>query len=99
MSYFNTATYNSSDVSYNVEFPIYIDGTVQHIPVNGSLYGGKYFGNVMCAFMVDAGDSILNGNVMITQNVNLAGSLNVITAPSSTTTLNTFTLNYPIPTV
>ena len=54
MSYFNTLTYDPSNVSYNTELPIYLDGTTSSIPVNGTKYYGNVFGNVMCSFIVEA---------------------------------------------
>ena len=78
MSYFNTITYDASNVAYNTELPIYLDGTTSSIPVNGTKYYGNVFGNVMCSFIVDGGDSILGGNVLVSQNICLGGGLNIL---------------------
>ena len=58
MSYINTITYDPSNVAYNTELPIYVNGTTSSIPVNGAKYYGNVFGNVMCSFIVDGGDTI-----------------------------------------
>jgi hypothetical protein len=84
MSYFNTTTYDASNSSYNSEFPIYIDGTTSSIPINGAKYCGNVCGNVMASFVVDNGDSILNGNLLLTQNLNIGGGINIL--PTITTT-------------
>ena len=78
MSYFNAITYDPSNVSYNTELPIYLDGTTSSIPVNGAKYYGNVFGNVMCSFIVDGGDTILGGNVLVSQNICLGGGLNIL---------------------
>ena len=78
MSYFNTLTYDPSNVAYNTELPIYLDGTTSSIPVNGTKYYGNVFGNVMCSFIVDGGDTILGGNVLVSQNICLGGGLNIL---------------------
>jgi hypothetical protein len=65
-NYFNSTTYNASSTAYNSEFPVYVDGTTATIPVNGSKYYGNVFGNVMCSFIVDGGDTILGGNLLLT---------------------------------
>ena len=44
-----------------LEFFLDIDATTSHVPVNHSLYGGGYFGSIMCGPMVDGDVSILNG--------------------------------------
>ena len=78
MSYFSNVTYDPSNTGYNSEYPIYIDGTSASIPVNGSKYYGNVFGNVMCSFINDGGDTILGGNLMVTQNINLGGGLCIL---------------------
>jgi hypothetical protein len=88
-NYFNSTTYNASSTAYNSEFPVYVDGTTATIPVNGSKYYGNVFGNVMCSFIVDGGDTILGGNLLLTQNLNIGGGINtlpVITTTSGNTT-------------
>ena len=59
MSYFNTIIYDPIIVAFNTELPIYLDGTTLSIPVDGSKYNGDVFGNSMCSFIVDGGDTIL----------------------------------------
>ena len=78
MSYFNTIIYDASNVSYNTELPISLDGTTSSIPVNGTKYYGNVFGNVMCSFIVDGGVTILGGNVLVSQNICLGGGLNIL---------------------
>ena len=71
MSYFSNVTYDASNTGYNSEYPIYIDGTSASIPVNGTKYYGNVFGNVMCSLINEGGDTILGGNLLVTQNINL----------------------------
>ena len=78
MSYFSNVTYDLKSTGYNSEYPIYIDGTSASIPVNSAKYYGNVFGNVMCSFINDGGDTILGGNVIVTQNVNLGGGLYIL---------------------
>ena len=78
MSYFSNVTYDASTTGYNSEYPIYIDGTSASIPVNGAKYYGNVFGNVMCSLINDGGDTILGGNLLVTQNINLGGGLCIL---------------------
>ena len=78
MSYFSNVTYDSTSTGYNSEYPIYIDGTSASIPVNSAKYYGNVFGNVMCSFINDGGDTILGGNVIGAQNINLGGGLCIL---------------------
>ena len=78
MSYFSNVTYDPTNTGYNSEYPIYIDGTSASIPVNGTKYYGNVFGNVMCSLIVDGGDTILGGNVIVAQNINLGGGLCIL---------------------
>ena len=78
MSYFNTIPCDLSNVAYNTELPIYLDGISSSIPVNGAKYYGNVLRNEMCSFIVDGGDSILGGNVLVTQNICLSGGLNIL---------------------
>ena len=68
MASFNTQTYDSTSVVYNILDQTYIDGS-NCIPINGTTYYPNLFGNVMCSFFVDGGDSILGGNTIITRVV------------------------------
>lgn len=74
---FNTATYNAASTAYNTEYPIYIDGTTPTIPIKGSVYYPGIMGNVMCAFAVDGGDSILGGNTIVSGALSVGGNLRV----------------------
>ena len=47
------------------------------LPFVSKNYYNNIFGNVMASFVVDHGDSVLGGNVIISQNLNLGGGLNV----------------------
>ena len=85
MSYFNTKTYKNdiidgvfNDSSYNDLDCVYIDGSALTIPLSGKKYYNNIFGNVMASFVVDKGESILGGNVIISQNLNLGGGLNLL---------------------
>ena len=103
MAQFNTTAYSATSAAYNALAPVYIDGTVAAVSASGTsatglaAYGGS-FGNVMCSFMVDNGDSIFGGNVIVPQSVNVAGNLVAITA-AATVVYNPYSLYYPIPTV
>ena len=78
MSYFSNVTYDPTNTGYNSEYPIYIDGTSASIPVNGAKYYGNVFGNVMCSLIVDGGDTICGGNLLVTQNINIGGGLCIL---------------------
>ena len=74
MASFNTTTYDVSDQSFNLLNPIYINAAPETtsakyprnpISISGKNYYNGAFGNVMCSFAVDGGDSVLGGNVII----------------------------------
>lgn len=44
------------------------------------------FGNVMASFIVDGGDTILGGNLLITNNINIGGGINIL--PTITTVIH-----------
>ena len=71
MSY-NTKIYDSTNNNYNANFDTYIMGN-NNIPVDGNLYYNNKFGKVMTSFIVDSGDSILGGNVLVSENVTILG--------------------------
>ena len=61
---FNTKTYDSGNNNYNTNFDTYINGN-NDIALDGSKYYDSKFGKVMASFVVDNGDSIFGGNVII----------------------------------
>ena len=69
---FNTKIYDSTNNNYNTNFDTYIIGN-NNIPVNGNLYYNNKFGKLMTSFIVDGGDSILGGNVIISENTTVYG--------------------------
>ena len=69
---FNTKPYNSTNNNYNTNFDTYIIGN-NNIPVDGIKYFNGKFGQVMTSFIVDSGDTILGGNVIISENVTIHG--------------------------
>ena len=69
---FNTKIYDSTNNNYNTNFDTYIIGN-NNIPVNGNLYYNNKFGKLMTSFIVDSGDSILGGNVIISENTTVHG--------------------------
>ena len=71
MSY-NTKTYDSTNNNYNANFDTYIMGN-NNIPVDGSLYYNNKFGKIMTSFIVDSGDSVLGGNVLVSENLTIHG--------------------------
>lgn len=83
---FNTTAYDAASSNYNIESPLYIDGTTPSIPINGTNYYNSYFGNVMCAFAVDGGDSLLGGNAIVSGTLSVGGALRVGTNTISSTT-------------
>ena len=72
---FNTKPYDPSSKSFNILDPIYIDGA-NDIPISGTTWYPGIFGNVMCSFCVDAGVTILGGNVIVTGDI--SGCSNVV---------------------
>ena len=71
MSY-NTKIYDSTNNNYNANFDTYIMGN-NNIPVDGNLYYNNKFAKVMTSFIVDSGDSILGGNVLVSENLTIHG--------------------------
>ena len=74
MASFNTTIYDGSAVSYNIFDPQYIYGN-NCIPVSGTKWYPGLFGNVMCSFVVDGGDSILGGNTIITGDISACSNI------------------------
>jgi hypothetical protein len=74
MSNFNTSTYDTSNNNYNVSFPTYIEAE-NNIPVDGLKYYDSKFGQVMCSFAIDEGDSVLGGNVIISNDLSIYGNI------------------------
>ena len=63
---FNTKTYDSTNNNYNTNFDTYIIGN-NNIPVDGVKYYNNKFSQVMSSFIVDGGDTILGGNLIVTE--------------------------------
>jgi hypothetical protein len=81
MASFNTTVYDTTGVNYNMSVATYIDGS-NCIPMSGTKWYGGVFGNVMCSFAVDGGDSILGGNVIMTGDVLVNGITQFNTNPT-----------------
>ena len=69
---FNTKTYDSTNNNYNANFDTYIIGS-NNVPVDGVKYYNNKFGQVMTSFIVDNGDSILGGNLIVTNDTTIHG--------------------------
>ena len=69
---FNTKTYDSTNNNYNANFDTYIIGN-NNVPVDGVKYYNNKFGQVMTSFIVDNGDSILGGNLIVTNDTTIHG--------------------------
>ena len=69
---FNTKTYDSTNNNYNANFDMYIIGN-NNVPVDGVIYYSNKFGQVMTSFIVDSGDSILGGNLIVTESATIHG--------------------------
>ena len=72
---FNTKTYDSTNNNYNANFDTYIIGN-NNVPVDGIKYYSNKFGQVMTSFIVDSGDSILGGNLIVTESTTIHGKSN-----------------------
>ena len=64
---FNTKTYYSTNNNYNANFDTYIIGN-NNIPVDGIKYYSNKFAQIMASFIVDSGDTILGGNLIVTES-------------------------------
>ena len=69
---FNTKTYDSTNNNYNANFDTYIIGN-NNVPVDGVKYYGNKFGQVMTSFIVNNGDSILGGNLIVSNDTTIHG--------------------------
>ena len=74
MASFNTTVYDTTTSNYNMSLATYIDGS-NCIPMSGTKWYNGVYGNVMCSFAVDGGDSILGGNVIMTGDVSCCSRL------------------------
>ena len=72
---FNTKTFDSTNNNYNANFDTYIIGN-NNIPVDGIKYYSNKFGQVMTSFIVDSGDTILGGNLIVTESITIHGKSN-----------------------
>ena len=70
---FNTKTYDSTNNNYNANFDTYIIGN-NNVPVDGVKYYDNKFGQVMTSFIVDNGDSILGGNLIVSNDTTIHGT-------------------------
>ena len=99
MATFGTTAYSAASKAYNAKLPTYIDGTAATVPASGTATYSGLFGNVMCAFAVDGGDSVLGGNAIVTGALNLAGGMTAITSSTvASAALGSYALVYPTPT-
>ena len=72
---FNTKTYDMTNNNYNANFDTYIIGN-NNVPVDGIKYYSNKFGQVMTSFIVDSGDTILGGNLIVTESTTIHGKSN-----------------------
>ena len=72
---FNTKTFDSTNNNYNTNFDTYVIGN-NNVPVDGIKYYSNKFGQVMTSFIVDSGDSILGGNLIVTESTTIHGKSN-----------------------
>ena len=72
---FNTKTYDSINNNYNTNFDTYIIGN-NNVPVDGIKYYNNKFGQIMTSFIVDSGDTILGGNLIVTESTTIHGKSN-----------------------
>ena len=73
---FNNQPYDDQNNEYNQFGSIYIDGS-NNISLSGTKYYNSLFPDLMASFVVDKGDSILGGNVIIAGDTKITGNLNV----------------------
>ena len=71
---FNTSLYDASNNNYNTNYDTYINGN-NNIALNGAKYYDNKFGKIMATFIVDGGDSVLGGNVIISNELNCYGNI------------------------
>ena len=69
---FNSKIYDSTNTNYNTNFDTYIVGN-NNVPVDGVKYYNNKFPQSMTSFIVDGGDSILGGNVIISESTTIHG--------------------------
>ena len=74
MASFNTAVYDITPETYNMSLATYIDGS-NCIAMSGTKWYNGAFGELMCSFAVDGGDSILGGNVIISGDATCCSKL------------------------
>ena len=72
---FNTKTFDSTNNNYNANFDTYVIGN-NNVPVDGIKYYSNKFCQVMTSFIVDPGDSILGGNLIVTESTTIQGKSN-----------------------
>ena len=72
---FNTKTYDATNNNYNANFDTSIIGN-NNVPVDGIKYYNNKFGQVMTSFIVDSGDTILGGNLIVTESTTIHGKSN-----------------------
>ena len=71
---FKTTIYDPSNNNYNTNYDTYISGN-NNIAVDGSKYFENKFGKIMATFVVDTGDTILGGNVLISDELYCYGNI------------------------
>ena len=92
---FNTKTYDNGNHNYNTNFDTYINGN-NTIALDGTKYYDSKFGKVMASLVVDNGDSIFGGNVIISNaltvydNVMIGGQISLLNAYIVAMTLPNF---------
>ena len=71
---FNTTIYDPSNNNYNTNYDTYIFGN-NNIAVDGGKYYNNKFQKIMASFIVDSGDSVLGGNLLVYNELNCYGNI------------------------
>ena len=71
---FNTTIYDPSNNNYNTNYDTYISGN-NNIAVDGGKYYNNKFHKIMASFVVDSGDTVLGGNVIVSNELNCYGNI------------------------
>ena len=93
---FNTKTYDNGNHNYNTNFDTYINGN-NTIALDGTKYYDSKFGKVMASLVVDNGDSIFGGNVIISNaltvydNIMIGGQISLLNSYTLSFIANTYT--------
>ena len=65
---------DTSNNNYNTNYDTYISGN-NNIAVNGEKYYNNKFSKIMASFVVDTGDTLLGGNLAVSNELNCYGNI------------------------